>query len=116
METSKTQRSFPIVRISMLLCVILLIPLSLYTVDYLSLSPDIRYLIDRGAAQSDLFPAIKGGDLPLVRALITAQPSLLSATDENGHTPLDVAALYKQKEIEEFLRKRVDSNRVPPNH
>ncbi|MBN2723688.1 MAG: ankyrin repeat domain-containing protein [Deltaproteobacteria bacterium] len=50
--------------------------------------------------------AVKEGDLPITRWLITNDSKNLSHTDSHGYTPLHTAALYGKSDIIEFLLKQ----------
>ena len=51
----------------------------------------------------EFFDAIRAGDEQRVRALVTADPSLLAAKDESGLGPFIVARYGRQNAIAEFL-------------
>jgi len=55
------------------------------------------------ASAGEIHDATQQGDLDRVKTLIEANPELINATDDFGHTPLHFAAAAGQKEIAEFL-------------
>lgn len=50
-----------------------------------------------------IFDAVRGGDVATVRMLLDQDPALISATDENGDSPLHVAAWCRQTEVARLL-------------
>jgi ankyrin repeat protein len=55
---------------------------------------------------SELFTAIKAGDLPQVEALLTAEPALASARDQGGMSAVLTAAYWQQPAIVAALLAR----------
>jgi ankyrin repeat protein len=79
-------------------------------------SPEIAELLRRAGAQHDIFGAAKVGRLGRVRALIAANPDLISAEDADGRTPLCVAAEEGHADIVGFLLDNGAAAQVRPPH
>ena len=52
---------------------------------------------------SEFFEAVAAGDLPRLRELLAATPSLIGARDGEGATALHLAALHGYQELARFL-------------
>ncbi len=66
----------------------------------------------RPAFCGEIHDAAQKGDLERVKALVEANPALVSSKDSNGNTPLHLAALGGHKDVAEFLlanRAEVDA-------
>jgi ankyrin repeat protein/beta-lactamase regulating signal transducer with metallopeptidase domain len=50
-----------------------------------------------------IFDAVKTGDLAKVRAILMANPALISSKDSNGETPLHIATLMDRRAVAELL-------------
>ncbi len=55
------------------------------------------------ALGGEIHDAVRDGDLVKVKALLKNSPYLVSSKDENGATPLHIAARYGQKAAAELL-------------
>jgi ankyrin repeat protein len=60
-------------------------------------------LLGHAAVAAEIHEAVKNNDGVKVRSLIQANPDLIFSKDEDGFTPLHLAAANGYKEIEEFL-------------
>jgi hypothetical protein len=54
----------------------------------------------------EIHDAAKRGDLAKVQELLKDDPVLVSSKDNNGHTPLHMAAEWRHKDVVEFLLVR----------
>ena len=59
----------------------------------------------------ELFEAIRRGQLPAIRTILDRDPKLIRAVDENGSTPLTLAAYWAgPAEVKELLARNADPN------
>jgi uncharacterized protein len=59
----------------------------------------------------ELFEAIRRGQLPAIRTILDRDPKLIRAVDENGSTPLTLAAYWAgPAEVKELLARSADPN------
>ncbi|MGA2034856.1 MAG: ankyrin repeat domain-containing protein [Thermoguttaceae bacterium] len=80
---------------------------------------DLRRVPTQGAAKADTLPApaaavsdtrihdaAKTGDVAAIRALLEKQPTLISAANNDGQTPLHIAAKNGQREVAKLLLEK----------
>ncbi len=58
------------------------------------------------AVVNDMFQAFREGDLGTITAMLKGNPDLVFCKDDNGYTPLHMAAQYGHKDLAKWLLTR----------